>query len=205
MNQVGVSSVVDYVLARKKDMKDVKDVKVIPGEECVSQHKLVVMDMRIKRSTKMKAKGTRGKLKTWRLRSATEREEKIVVHGESAHERWSSWEHDLKNAAEKVCGRSKDGKKQEETWWWNEQVVEVIKRKKEGYKKWWKNRSEENLEEYKVLKKEARQEVASAMENRQIEMANELEKGGSTMAFRIAKQRAKEKRDIIGVHGCSIV
>ena len=30
-------------------------------------------------------------------------------------------------------------------------------------------------------------------------MANELGKGGSTMAFHIAKQRAKEKRDIIGV------
>ena len=56
----GVSSVVDYMLARKNDMKD---VKVIPGEECVSQHKLVVMDMRIKGSTKKKAKGTRGKLK----------------------------------------------------------------------------------------------------------------------------------------------
>ena len=79
----GLSSVVDYVLTRKND---VKDVKVIPGEECVSQHKLVVMDMRIKRSTEKKAKGMRGRLKTWRLRSATEREEfecevgKIVVH-----------------------------------------------------------------------------------------------------------------------------
>ena len=69
----GVSTVVDYVLATKNDMKDVKDVKVIPGEECVSQHKLVVMDMRIKRSTKKMAKGTRGRLKTWRLRSVTER------------------------------------------------------------------------------------------------------------------------------------
>ena len=49
----GVSSVVDYVLTRKNDMKD---VKVIPGEECVSQHKLVVMDMMIKRSTEKKAK-----------------------------------------------------------------------------------------------------------------------------------------------------
>ena len=45
--------------------------------------------MRIKRSTETKAKGTRGRLKTWRLRSATEREEfkceveKIVVHDES--------------------------------------------------------------------------------------------------------------------------
>ena len=37
------------------------------------------------------------------------------------------------------------------------------------------------------------------MESRWTEMANELEKGGSTMAFCIAMQRAKEKRDIIGM------
>ena len=131
----GVSSVVDYVLTTKNNMKD---VKVIPGEECISQYKLVVMDMRIKRSTKTKAKDTRGRLKKWRLRSATEKEEfkyeveKIVVHGESAQERWNSLEHSLKNAAEKVCGWSKGGKKREETWWWNERVAEVIKKKKRG-------------------------------------------------------------------------
>ena len=49
------------------------------------------------------------------------------------------------------------------------------------------------MEAYKVLKKEARGELASAMESRWIEMANELEKGGNTMAFHSAKQRAKEK------------
>ena len=49
-----VRTVVDYVLTRKNDMKD---VMVIPGEECVSQHKLVVMDRNIKRSTKEKTKG----------------------------------------------------------------------------------------------------------------------------------------------------
>ena len=72
----GVRTVVDYVLAR---MNDMKDVKVIQGEECVSQHKLVVMDVRIKRSTKKKAKGTRGRWKTWRLRSATQREKNLNV------------------------------------------------------------------------------------------------------------------------------
>ena len=50
-----------------------------------------------------------------------------------------------------------------------------------------------------MLKKVVRQEVARAMESRRIEMVNELEKGSSTMAFRIAKQRAKQNRDIIGV------
>ena len=55
-------------------------------------------------------------------------------------------ENGLKKAVEKVCGRSKGGKKHEETWWWNEHVAEVIKRKKEGHKKWRKDRNEENLE-----------------------------------------------------------
>ena len=46
----------------------------------------------------------------------------------------------MKKVAEKVCGRSKGGKKRGETWWWNAEVAEAIKRKKEVYKKWRKNR-----------------------------------------------------------------
>ena len=95
--------------------------------------------MCIKRSTKKKAKGIRGRLKTLKLRSASRREEfeceveKIMVHGKSIQERWNSLEHGLQKAAEKVCGWSKGGKKREETkWWLNEEVAEVIKRKKRG-------------------------------------------------------------------------
>ena len=55
------------------------------------------------------------------------------------------------------------------------------------------------MEDNKVLKKEARQEVACMIESRRIEMVNELDKGDSTMAFRIAKQRARENKNIIGV------
>ena len=53
------------------------------------QHKLVVMDMSIKRSTEKKAKGMRGRLKTWKMRSACKREAfecevgEIIVQGES--------------------------------------------------------------------------------------------------------------------------
>ena len=73
--------------------------------------------MCIKRSTKKKAKGMRGRLRTWKLGSASGREEfesevgKIMVQGESVQERWNSPEHSLKKAAEKVCGQSKWGKK----------------------------------------------------------------------------------------------
>ena len=97
-------------------MKDV--VKVIPGEECVSQHKLIVIYLSIKKSIKVKAKGTRDRLKKRKLRSATGREEfeceegKIVVQGKSTQERWNSLEHSFKKAAE-----WKGEKKHEETWW----------------------------------------------------------------------------------------
>ena len=107
----GVSSVVDYVLTRKNNMKD---VKVIPGEECVLQHGLVVMDMSIKRSTKEKAKDMKVRLKMWKLRSAAGREEfecevgEIVVQGESAQERWNSLEHGLTKAAAQVCGQKRE-------------------------------------------------------------------------------------------------
>ena len=40
------------------------------------------------------------------------------------------------------------------------------------------------------------------MESMQIEMVSELEKGGSTMVFRIAKQTARKNRNIIGLYTC---
>ena len=41
----GNPSMIDYVVVNKKFMKRVRDVKVIPGEECFSQHKLLVVDL----------------------------------------------------------------------------------------------------------------------------------------------------------------
>ena len=35
---------IDYILVNSKDKSSVKDVKVIPGEEIVSQHCLLLMD-----------------------------------------------------------------------------------------------------------------------------------------------------------------
>ena len=43
-------SQIDYILVRKSDFKSVHDVKVISGEECVSQHKLLVGDLELNTS-----------------------------------------------------------------------------------------------------------------------------------------------------------
>ena len=42
-------SQIDYILVKQQNIKLVRDVKVNPNEECVTQHKLLVCDARIKK------------------------------------------------------------------------------------------------------------------------------------------------------------
>jgi len=39
-------SMVDYIIVRQEDKANVRNVKVIPNEECVPKHKLLVMDIK---------------------------------------------------------------------------------------------------------------------------------------------------------------
>ena len=40
-------SQIDFILIKRKDLKMIRNTKVIGNEECVSQHKLLVCDMKI--------------------------------------------------------------------------------------------------------------------------------------------------------------
>ena len=44
----GNQTQIDYILVRPSDKKMVRDVKVIPGEEAFTQHRLVVCDLTVK-------------------------------------------------------------------------------------------------------------------------------------------------------------
>ena len=54
-------------MVKSSDRKLVKDVKVIPGEEVFTHHKLVVCDLAVK-SRKEKKKPYIPKLKVWKLK-----------------------------------------------------------------------------------------------------------------------------------------
>ena len=49
-------TMIDYILVNNKYRSSVKDVKVIPGEEIVSQHCLLLMDMVFREKVKRKVK-----------------------------------------------------------------------------------------------------------------------------------------------------
>ena len=48
LKSAGNSSMIDYVVVKKELIKRIRDVKVIPGEECFSQHRLLVIDLVLK-------------------------------------------------------------------------------------------------------------------------------------------------------------
>ena len=58
---------VDYILFRKGLRKYIRDVKVIPWEECLTQHRLLVCIFKIAAVPRVKRKFT-PRLRTWKLR-----------------------------------------------------------------------------------------------------------------------------------------
>ncbi|KAM2775830.1 hypothetical protein PS2_008375 [Malus domestica] len=115
---------IDFLLMRKGDRITCKDCKVIPGKSLANQHRLLVMDVHIKRMRK--------KNKTWKC----------------PRTRW--WNLKGEKQAifkEKVLGESKGfASHQKESWWWNEEVQTKVKAKKECCKALYKDRTDENGE-----------------------------------------------------------
>ena len=62
-----VNSTVDYTIVRHKDKANVCNAMVIPNEECVPKHKLLVMDMRFN-TTKRWHKNFEPRVHVWKLK-----------------------------------------------------------------------------------------------------------------------------------------
>ena len=67
-------TMIDYILVNNKYRSSVKDMKVTPGENIMSQHCLLLMDMVFKKKVKRKVK-FRNKLKLWKLREPEVKED----------------------------------------------------------------------------------------------------------------------------------
>ena len=157
------ATVIDYVVVQKEVMKKVKDIKVIPGEECFSQHRLLIMDLMMEHRAIRKSKNP-GRVKLWRL--IDEKIKRIMKDGvkdaKEEPESWDDWCKYIMNVAKRVCGISKGGHNQKTTWWWNEEVKEVIKEKRRLYKVWQKKKDQQSKEQYWAMKKKVKRVVAAA-------------------------------------------
>ena len=198
----GNETQIDYIMVRKEDFKKVKNCKVIPGEEVVTQHRLLCVVINLEGDKQMKKK-LKPKIKLWKLTEGRQQYRQEVVNNykieeENVEDTWNKMKTTVIAAAEKVCGRTKGGKPiEKETWWWEKDVQDSIKEKKNAFKSWQKDRVESKKEEYKSAKKKAKVAVAKAKDNAYKKWYDKLgTKEGEDMIYRIKKQRAEKRRDI---------
>ena len=104
------------------------------------------------------------------------------------------------DVAGEVCGYTKGKPRHSETWWWNKDVHVAVRRKRELFRIWRQSRNEEDRKKYCVAKKDAKRVVYMAMDQKTREAVEKVDscRDGREL-FRIAKQRAEEKSDVVGI------
>ena len=127
------------MLFLKNLRKAIINVKVIPSEECVQQHKLVVCDLKVK-IPPIKKRSFTPRIRTWKLNDPEIANQfcvdfKLKVANAASNSddcvesAWSLLKKPLLEAAVVTCGLSKKHQWRRETWWWNNEVDEAIKEK----------------------------------------------------------------------------
>jgi len=196
---------IDYILMRKRELREVVNCRVIPGEAVVTLHRLLCLKMKCPDEPKKQLVNTKRKVKTWKLKDTERRREyqdavqqKYGSGAESVEEAWHSLKSAVLESAEEVCGRSKGGKRErKETWWWNEEVQLALKEKKEAFKKWQKNTNTATKTEYNQKKNLAKKAVGRAKHEAWREWYEELDTPeGAQKIYKIARQLGESQKDV---------
>ena len=165
-------STIDYIMVRRDDIRNIKDCKVIPGECVATQHRLVVMEMKVEMTRKPIPRIKQQKTKWWNLQKDEYKlnflpKAQEILASVTPEMNYDKLEADLLRLAKEELGETSGGGQfiEKETWWWNQQVKEATKAKKDSFKKWQLSGEEQDREQYRVKKKEAKKAVAIAKEN----------------------------------------
>ena len=209
------STQVDYILFRRSLRKLIQDVKVIPGEECLTQHRLLVCVFKVSVLPKPKRK-FQPRLRTWKLAdpacSAEFEKAFSVACGDQAVDSqeqsteviWDRFKSSLNSAAETTCGYTKNHQWRNETWWWDPTVDEAISEKRKIFKVFKKLRKQKRIEEaqvakdaYKVAKKLAKYKVWLAQHQADTSTFGHIGPDDPEV-YRIAKQMRRDNQDVCG-------
>jgi len=120
-----IKSMVDYIIVRQEDKAKNRNVKVIPNEECVPNHKLLVMDT-LFNTTKRWRKTFAPRVRVWKLKEEKTCEEyQSMVKDKVAeaeckyfdvNEHWQQMKNIMMYTAQVTCELSKGPCSRKETW-----------------------------------------------------------------------------------------
>ncbi|KAL5186030.1 Craniofacial development protein 2 [Glycine soja] len=138
----GTCSQIDFFLIRKSDRKYCLNCKVIPGESLTTQHRVLVMDVRIRDRAKRRSPMVAPRIKWWHLKGEKQEifQQKIWEGwcGQSqgsANDMWNKMSQEIIKVAKETLGESRGfGPRGKESWWWKESVQSKVRVKKECFK-----------------------------------------------------------------------
>ena len=101
---------IDYIMYREKEDIKIKNYKVTPREECLTQHRLLCADLLVKEKRKKVWKRQERKIKVWKLKECHIRrlyENKLPEKMEREGRGWDSMRVALLEVAREVCGETR--------------------------------------------------------------------------------------------------
>lgn len=153
-------SMIDLVLSDDKNL--FKDVKVIPSVSCDSDHRLVVVSLRV---IKPKLYRSRGR-KRYKIENLQEEEKRRNLTAkmtefkedgerENLQENWQNFKTAVEKSAEETVGcKWVKGGGKKKTPWWTEEMKNSVKNKMQKFRKWMKTRRAEDREMYVAARNE---------------------------------------------------
>ena len=116
----GKSTQVDYVMCRRRNLKEMCDCKVILNECVAKQHRMVVCK-KVLMVKKKKVEKVKPKIRWWKLKETSY--EEAFRQEDGLPDEWDKTVEMLRKTAETVLGVTFGKRKGDrETWWWNEEV-----------------------------------------------------------------------------------
>ena len=120
-----VKSTVDYIMVRQEDKAKIRNVKVITSEECVPNHKLLVMDMWFE-ATKRRRRKFEPRVHVWKLKEEKtceefrcmvgDKVEEVKWKGLGVNDHWQQMKDIMMEPAQDICGMTKGPRRHKETW-----------------------------------------------------------------------------------------
>ena len=195
---------IDFWVVRQCDLRNIKDCKVIPGENCIPEHRPLLLDMKIPVDQRRRYFGeTKEHIKWWNLRNNLQAQAALRTAltplGETPEQSWHNLTTNVHQVAKSLLGVTKPGRKriEKETWWWNEEVQAVIREKKRAYKEWHKSRTAEDQRKYSEAKRTAKACVRKAKRAYVEALYKKLDsREGEREIYRLAKRRMTASKDI---------
>ena len=202
-----VRSQIDYIITRRKEMRNIMDTRVIPSENVSTDRRMVVATIR--KETRRNRIGSTFQRRPVNIKTLMKPDINRKYQEEisyklaqlpnklnSAEKEWIDFKDIIEGTAENMVGQKKSGEEQKyATAWWNKEKRPATKLKKQLYKIWLKDPTPRNKKQYQSARFACKQVIKHAKEKAWSEYGNHMEDMRKTEALKSFYKKVKSMRE----------